>query len=104
MKNLVKSMDLASLSRAELENKFLQLSMEVESLSAKLSWYEEQYRLSRTKRFGPSSEQTPFDQLSFFNEAESEASTFVVPEPTLEEAKIPSRKSKGRKKAITCIC
>jgi transposase len=101
MKNLVKSMDLASLSRAELENKFLQLSMEVESLSAKLSWYEEQYRLSRTKRFGPSSEQTPFDQLSFFNEAESEASTFVVPEPTLEEAKILSRKSKGRKKAIT---
>ena len=53
----------------------MHLSMEVEELSSKLSWYEEQYKLSRAKRFGAASEQTPFDQLSFFNEAESEASS-----------------------------
>lgn len=102
MKNVEKSMDIASLTRAELETQFLNLSMKVESLSAKLSWYEEQYKLSRAHRFGPSSEQTPFDQLSFFNEAESEASLFIAPEPTLEEVKVPSKKKpKGRKQSIT---
>ena len=95
-------MDLASLTKTELEVKVLQLSMEVESLSMKLSWYEEQYKLSRAQRFGPSSEQIPFDQLSFFNEAESEVSAFTVPEPTFDEVKVPSKKkSKGRKQDIT---
>src|SRR5665648_876701 len=102
MRNVEKSMDLSSLTKTELEAKVLQLSMEVESLSMKLSWYEEQYKLSRAQRFGPSSEQIPFDQLSFFNEAESEASAFTVPEPTFEEVKVPSKKkSKGRKQDIT---
>lgn len=95
-------MDIASLSRSELESKFLHLSLEVESLSAKLSWYEEQYKLSRAQRFGPSSEQTTFDQLSFFNEAESESSVFSAAEPTLDEVKVISKKKpKGRKLSIT---
>src|SRR5665648_585129 len=93
MRNVEKSMDLSSLTKTELEAKVLQLSMEVESLSMKLSWYEEQYKLSRAQRFGPSSEQIPFDQLSFFNEAESEASAFTVPETTLEEVKVRGRSS-----------
>ncbi len=102
MRNVEKSMDLSSLTKTELEAKVLQLSMEVESLSMKLSWYQEQYKLNRAQRFGPSSEQIPFDQLSFFNEAESEASAFVVLEPTFDEVKVPSKKkSKGRKQDIT---
>ena len=102
MENKNISMDLTSLSRAELETQILQLSIKVESISAKLHWYEEQYKLSRAQRFGSSSEQTPFDQLDFFNELESEASVFIVPEPSLEEVKVPSKKKpKGRKQAIT---
>ena len=72
-------------------------------MAAKLSWYEEQYRLSRAQRFGPSSEQTaPFEQMSFFNEAESESSAFVISEPDLPEVKIVRKpKRKGHKDKIT---
>jgi transposase len=102
MENKNISMDLTSLSRAELESQILHLSIKVESLAAKLNWYEEQYKLSRVQRFGASSEQTPFDQLDFFNELESEASVFIVSEPTLDEVKVPSKKKpKGRKQSIT---
>ena len=102
MENKNISMDLTSLSRAELESQILHLSIKVESLAAKLNWYEEQYKLSRVQRFGASSEQTPFDQLDFFNELESEASVFIVSEPTLDEVKVSSKtKPKGRKQSIT---
>ncbi|URJ62774.1 transposase [Paenibacillus polymyxa] len=47
-------------------------------LSAKLNWYEEQFRLAKKKRFGASSEQTHPDQLEFplFNEAEMIAALY----------------------------
>lgn len=72
-------------------------------MQAKLAWYEEQFRLSRAQRFGPSSEQTTsFDQMSFFNEAESESSAFVAIEPKLDEAEVPRKqKQKGHKEKIT---
>jgi len=81
----------------------MQLSSKVDELSSKLSWYEEQYRLSRAQRFGPSSEQTvPFEQMSFFNEAESESSAFVISEPVLDEVKVVRKsKQKGHKDKIT---
>jgi len=81
MKNVNILRDLSSLSREELEQQVMRLSTQVDELSSKPSWYEEQYRLSRAQRFGPSSEQTaPFEQMSFFNEAESESSAFIIPE------------------------
>lgn len=48
------------------------LQQQIIELSAKLKWYEEQFRLAQKKRFGASSEQTHPDQLelSLFNEAE----------------------------------
>jgi len=103
MKSVKNARDLSSLTREELEQQVMQLSTKVDELSSKLSWYEEQYRLSRAQRFGPSSEQTaPFEQMSFFNEAESEASAFVVIEPDLAEAKIVRKgKQKGHKEKIT---
>lgn len=95
-------MDLASMTKEELEAELMRMSMKLEEVSSKLAWYEEQYKLSRAQRFGPSSEQTPFDQLSFFNEAESELPAFMAAEPKIEDVKIPSKKkSKGRKAQIT---
>ncbi|PAF20883.1 hypothetical protein CHH61_22975, partial [Shouchella clausii] len=48
------------------------LQAQVEELTAKIKWYEEQFRLSQQKRFGSSSEKTDDDQLALllFNEAE----------------------------------
>lgn len=81
----------------------MRLGAQVYELSSRLAWYEEQYRLSRAQRFGPSSEQTaPFEQMSFFNEAESESSAFVISEPVLDEVKaICKSKQKGHKDKIT---
>lgn len=102
MKNVKKSWDLASLTREELKAKVMRMSMQLEELSSKLAWYEEQYKLSRAQRFGPSSEHTPFEQMSFFNEAESEMPSFMAMEPKLDEVNIPSKKkAKGHKAQIT---
>lgn len=48
------------------------LQQKIIELSAKIKWYEEQFRLAQKKRFGASSEQTHPDQLKppLFNEAE----------------------------------
>lgn len=103
MRNVKISRDLTSLSREELEQQNMRLLSMVDEMALKLSWYEEQYRLSRAQKFGPSSEQTsPFEQMSFFNEAESEASTFIVPEPKAEEAiLLRAGKRKGHRDAVT---
>lgn len=102
MKNIGISRDLASLSREELEQQNMRLLSMVDEMSVKLSWYEEQYRLSRAQRFGPSSETTPFEQMTFFNEAESESSDFIAPEPGIDEIQTPKgKKQKGHKNNIT---
>lgn len=101
-KTTSKTVDLASMTREELEAYAMQVSSEKEELAAKVSWYEEQYKLGRAKRFGPSSEQTPFDQLSLFNEAEAEVYGKMLNEPTLSEVKPPRNlKKKGHKDKIT---
>lgn len=51
-----KKINLTEYTREELENQFVKLSTQVEELSAKIAWYEEQYRLSREKKFGASIE------------------------------------------------
>ncbi len=61
------------------------LQAQVEELTAKVRWYEEQFRLSQQKQFGTSSEKTPNNQiaLELFNEAEKESDS-ETPEPAVE--------------------
>lgn len=96
-----KKIDLTTYSRAELEEQVMKLSTQVEELSTRIAWYEEQFRLNREKRFGPSSEKTDFNQLSFFNEVEVEAVPFYV-EPKIEEVieKFKKKKKTGHKARI----
>jgi transposase len=92
MKNTAKSME-------QLENKCAQLEQQVAELSVKLSWYEEQFRLSQKRRFGSSSEQTHPDQMQIFNEAEAEAKP-SLPEPEMQEVAGHRRKKQvGKREA-----
>lgn len=68
---------------------------QIEELTAKLQWYEEQFRLAQQQRFGTSSEKTNPDQLCLFDEAEQEADVKAV-EPTVEEITYKRRKAKGK--------
>ena len=84
----------------ELEQKTAKLEQQNAELTAKLAWYEEQFRLAQQKRFGASSERTHPDQLALdlFNEAE------VLTEPTSEEPNIETvtysrKKSAGSREA-----
>lgn len=80
-----------------LENKCKLQAQQIEELTAKLEWYEEQFRLSQEKRFGKSSEKSNSDQLTIFNEAEKEARKNIE-EPDLEEVIYKRRKRKKSKK------
>lgn len=66
----------------------------------RLQYLEAQVRLLTTKRFGASSEKTPSNQLSLFddvfNEAEASAKPFA-PEPDLSEVKVTSYKRKKKR-------
>lgn len=75
-----------------------QLAQQNAELSAKLKWYEEQFRLAQQKRFGASSEKTHPDQLTFdvFNEAETEASP-PGQEPPTEKVSYERRKRTGKR-------
>lgn len=57
---------------------------DIAELTAKLQWYEEQFRLAQHKRFGTSSEKTHPDQLemNLFNEAEVLATPATEEPPT----------------------
>ncbi|WP_339060574.1 IS66 family transposase [Tepidibacillus marianensis] len=82
-----KTMDLTKYSRKDLEEAFIKLSIEKEQTQIRLEWYEQQYRLSKQKLFGKSSEKNiDENQLSLpiFNEAEMEQQPINV-EPQLEE-------------------
>lgn len=74
------------------------LQQQVAELSAKLKWYEEQFRLAQHKRFGASSEQTHSDQLelNLFNEAEVLA-TPAGEQPPMEEITYSRRKQAGKR-------
>lgn len=84
---------------AQLEQQNTKQARELAELSAKLQWYEEQFRLAQQKRFGASSENTHPDQLelNLFNEAEVTA----VPEqePEKEEITYARRKTSGKREA-----
>jgi len=74
------------------------LSKQNEELTAKLKWYEEQFRLAQRKRFGASSEKTHPDQLDLFNEAEAEADP-AKEEPQLETVTYKRKKQRGGREA-----
>lgn len=84
---------------SQLEQQNANLAQKIAELTAKLTWLEEQFRLSQQKKFGPSSERTNPDQLSFFNEVESEADP-SVPEPTMETITYRRKKQKGQREAM----
>lgn len=67
----------------QLHDKILNLELQNAALDAKLKWYEEQFRLSRQKQFGASSEKTSPEQINLFNEAE-DISNPKFEEPTIE--------------------
>lgn len=83
---------------AELKVYCQELQLQNTELTAKLKWYEEQFRLSQQKRFGASSERTPPEQLLLFNEAEAEADPTMA-EPTVETITYERRKA-HRKRAV----
>lgn len=68
-------------------------------LSAKVQWFEEQFRLNQHRLYGSSSEQTSVTQINLFNEAETEAKP-EVPEPTVEEITYQRRKKRGHREEM----
>jgi transposase len=99
MKTEPETLNLEQLQQqnAQLEQQNHQQAQELAELSAKLKWYEEQFRLAQQKRFGASSEKTHPDQmeLNLFNEAEVTA----APEPESEQITYERRKTRGKRDA-----
>jgi transposase len=70
----------------------------IAQLEALVKFYEEQFRLSKSRQFGASSEQGLLsEQLGIFNEVESTADP-NMPEPELEEIIYTRRKRVGKRK------
>ena len=88
MKNIANSRDtqlnIAGKKLEFFEDKCTLLEQENEELKAKVKYYEEQFRLSQSQKFGASSEKTDPEQLSVFNEAEKE-SRETIEEPTVRK-------------------
>lgn len=82
----------------ELQNRCALQEQQIAELMAKVSWYEEQFRLSQKHRFGRLSEQSDQYQLQIFNEAEAAAKP-SEPEPDMEEITYRRRKQKGKRDA-----
>jgi len=84
----------------DLKNRCVKQQFQIEELTAKLNWYEEQFRLSQQIRFGTSSEKTDINQLNFlFDEAEKE-SNLNSPEPTVEEITYKRKKQVGKRERM----
>ena len=70
----------------------------IAELEALVKHYEELFRLSKSRQFGPSSEKVGIsEQLGLFNEVENTADP-NAPEPEYEEITYKRRKSKGKRK------
>lgn len=86
--------DNSALIIEQLKDKILCLEQQNAELIAKLNWLEEQFRLSRQKRFGASSEKTTIEQPNLFNEAEDIANP-ELEEPTVETITYQRRKKQA---------
>ncbi|WP_245533939.1 transposase, partial [Effusibacillus pohliae] len=94
-----KTIEQTPLTIEDWQDRCLKLEQQIAELSAKLKWYEEQFRLSQQKKFGASSERTNSDQLQLFNEAEVEANP-AQEEPTLETVTIRRKKQRGQRETM----
>ncbi len=95
MPNLI-CMKTNAITLEELQNQCALQEQQIAELTAKIAWYEEQFRLSQQRRFGASSEQTPPEQIQLFNEAESESDPDLA-EPILEEITYRRKKQPGQR-------
>jgi transposase len=68
---------------------------EITALRQQVDWLTDQLKLAGRRQFGASSEKTPPDQLSLFNEAEALADP-AAPEPEVEEIKSYCRRRAGQ--------
>lgn len=82
----------------QLQEQNVKLQVQVAELTAKVKWYEEQFRLAQQKRFSASSEKTHPDQLMLFNEAEAEAKP-LEEEPDVETVTYRRKKRTGEREA-----
>lgn len=91
------------LSREELEKQNRILSQQLAETKAKLNWYEEQYRLSKEKQFGRSSEKDLAGQMNLsdvfplFNEAET-FREMINTEPKEEDLPSEQDSDEGKRK------
>lgn len=83
----------------DLQKKCERLEQQNAELTAKLHWFEEQFRLSKHRQFGSSSEQTIQEQQQLFNEAEVEAQPTLA-ESTVEMITYRRRKQRGHREAL----
>ncbi|MEG2198626.1 MAG: IS66 family transposase, partial [Malacoplasma sp.] len=98
---------MAKIKDLEKENKALKSQLEtkknqIKELEKLNQYYIEQLKLNRQKKFGASSEKTAYDdyeQLSMFNEAESNREP-LLKEPEAEEIITVKRKKSNRKKTL----
>lgn len=85
----------------EYAEKIAKKDMQIAELTAKLKWYEEQFRLAQHKRFGASSEKTSHPdqmELNLFNEAEV-LTALDSQEPEVESITYSRKKSTGSREA-----
>jgi len=79
----------------EIANEIVELKAENAELRQQVQYLMEQLKLAKHQQFCPSSEQTPPDQLSLFNEAEALAAP-AAPEPEIEQIKSYVRRKAGQ--------
>lgn len=106
----MKKTDLSSLSREELERRYIDLQEAVSALNIRISWYEEQYRKSKEKMYGKSTEKDLRDNqvegqlvLPIFNEAEALLDPIHVEEDLsdyIEDKNVPKKKKSRKKDTI----
>lgn len=80
----------------KLQEEIILLKQQNAELSAKVNWFEEQFRLSQHRQFGRSSEKTIPEQPNLFDEAEAESKP-ELPEPTVEKITYERRKKVGHR-------
>lgn len=68
----MKKNDLTATSAAENQTEIAALKARISELEVLVKYYEEQFRISKHRQYGTSSEKSEYDlaQLSIFNEAE----------------------------------
>lgn len=94
-----KYVNLKKMSRAELEQKYMDMAIKNEALSQENAWYKEQVQLQQKQLFGKSSEKENVNQISLFDEAEVE-STPLNDESNLTDVKGHKRKKKARRLSL----